>query len=114
MAWSNSTRKQRFNQHWERTRKLILERDHYQCQRWITDWRTGIKRKCLYPANEVDHIHRAKNGMPDDDRPENLEALCSFHHKQKTARESGEARVEKRRRREVESWYSHPAYRTPV
>lgn len=114
MSWSSSNRKARFNPGWERTRKLILERDNYQCQRWITDWRTGAKRKCLYPANEVDHIHRAKHGETDDDSPSNLEALCSYHHKQKTACESGESRVEKRRRREVDAWYSHPAYKRNV
>ena len=31
--------------------------------------------------------------------------------KQKTARESGEARVEKRRSREEAEWYSRPAFR---
>lgn len=110
--WFNSGRGARFNPGWERTRKMILERDSHRCQRWVTDWRTGGRRKCWLPANEVDHIHRAENGEPDDDSPENLEALCSYHHKQKTARESGDARIKKRRRREVESWYSHPAYRT--
>lgn len=89
---------------------MILERDHHQCQRWITDWRTGMRRQCLYPANEVDHIHRAKNGMPDDDSPENLEALCSYHHKQKTETESAEQRRENRERRKEAEWYSHPAY----
>ena len=62
-------------------------------------------------SNEVDHKVRAKNGEPDDDSPSNLWALCSYHHKQKTARESGEARVEKRRSREEAEWYSRPAFR---
>lgn len=89
---------------------MILERDHYQCQCWMVDWRTGVKRRCLYPANEVDHIRRAVDGEPDDDSPENLQSLCSYHHKMKTARESGEARRVNRRRREVEEWYAHPAF----
>lgn len=111
MAWSSSNRDARFNPGWERTRKRILERDHQRCQWIVTDWHTGAKHICGYPANEVDHKVRAKNGEPDDDSPSNLWALCSYHHKQKTARESGEARVEKRRSREEAEWYSRPAFR---
>lgn len=90
---------------------MILERDHYQCQRWITESNGLVRRKCLYPANEVDHIRRAVDGGPDDDSPENLEALCSYHHRQKTAQESAEQRRVNRERREEERWYSHPAFR---
>lgn len=110
MAWSSSHRRDRFNPGWERTRKLILERDRHRCQWPITDWRTGGERICACPANEVDHKVRAVNGV-DDDSPSNLWALCSYHHKLKTGRESGEARVAKRKRREEEAWYSHPAFR---
>ena len=87
MAWSSSNRDARFNPGWERTRKRILERDHHRCQWIVTDWHTGAKHICGYPANEVDHKVRAKNG------------------------ESGEARVEKRRSREEAEWYSRPAFR---
>lgn len=111
VAWSSSSRDARFNPGWERTRKWILERDHHRCQWIVTDWHTGAKHICGYPANEVDHKVRAKNGEPDDDSPSNLWALCPYHHKQKTARESGEARVEKRRSREEAEWYSRPAFR---
>ena len=65
MAWSSSNRDARFNPGWERTRKRILERDHHRCQWIVTDWHTGAKHICGYPANEVDHKVRAKNGEPD-------------------------------------------------
>ncbi|NMM98143.1 HNH endonuclease [Bifidobacterium olomucense] len=110
MAWSNSHRKDRFNPGWERTRKLILERDHHQCQRWITDVDGYTRHKCLAPANEVDHIRRALDGV-DDDSPGNLESLCHWHHVQKTANESAEQRKVNRERRKEAAWYSHPAYR---
>lgn len=111
MAWSSSERNSRFNPGWERTRKWVLEHDHHRCQWPVTDWRTGGESICGCPANEVDHKKRAKNGEPDDDSPSNLWALCSYHHKQKTARESGEARAEKNRKRREAEWYSRPAYR---
>ena len=46
MAWSSSNRDARFNPGWERTRKQILERDHYRCQWIVTDWHTGAKHIC--------------------------------------------------------------------
>lgn len=109
MAWSGSDRKQRFNPGWERTRKLILERDGYRCQWQVAD-EYGFKRACGRPANQVDHIVRGRNGV-DDDSPENLQALCQYHHEQKTCRESAEQRRENRERRKEEAWYSHPAFR---
>ena len=77
----------------------------------VTDWNTGERHLCGRPGNEVDHIVRAGNGMPDDDSPSNLQVLCSYHHMLKTERESADARVERRRRREEAEWYSHPAFR---
>ena len=49
------------------------------------------------------------NGV-DDDSPENLWALCQYHHSQKTAQESAEQRRMNRERRKEEQWYSHPAF----
>lgn len=111
MAWSSSSRKERLNAGWERTRKFILERDDYRCQQWVTESNGIVRHKCFRPANEVDHIVRSRSGGRDDDSPGNLQALCSYHHKLKTARESAEQRRENRERREEEEWYSHPAFR---
>lgn len=111
MRWSGSDRKARFNPGWERTRKLILERDHHRCQRWVTDSDGFTRHRCWAPANEVDHIRRAVDGGPDDDSPGNLEALCHWHHAQKTGSESAEQRRVNRERRKEAEWYSHPAFR---
>lgn len=106
MAWSSSDRKRRFNPGWARTRRIVLERDGYRCQ-WV---RADTGLRCGLPAHEVDHRRRALNGV-DDDRLSNLWALCPYHHKQKTAAESGEARRLKRERGREAEWYSHPAFR---
>lgn len=109
MNWYSSKRDARFNPGWDKTRKRILERDHHSCQWPVTDWNTGRTHLCGAPANEVDH--KVRNEVHDDDSPGNLWALCPFHHKLKTGRESAEARVAKRRKREEDAWYSHPAFR---
>ena len=54
-------------------------------------------------------MRRAVDGV-DDDSLSNLMALCHWHHAQKTARESMEARRAARERRGEERWYSHPAF----
>jgi len=41
--------------------------------------------RCPRPTTDVDHIVPRSRGGSDDDS--NLQPLCSFHHKQKTARE---------------------------
>lgn len=110
VAVFDGSRKARFNKGWAKTRKAILERDRWSCQRWVLDeW--GRKRRCGAPANEVDHIVRSDWGELDDDSPSNLEALCSYHHKLKTENEAAAARRERARRRKEERWYSHPAFR---
>lgn len=40
----------------------------------------------------------------------NLQSLCRWHHAQKTAVESAEARRRNREERRVAAWYSHPAF----
>lgn len=42
-------------------------------------------KRCAKPTTDVDHIIPRARGGSDDDH--NLQPLCSFHHKQKTARE---------------------------
>ncbi|NMM93883.1 HNH endonuclease [Bifidobacterium oedipodis] len=108
--WWKSQRDARFNPDWERTRKRILERDHHMCQWPVTDWNSGTAHICGRLGNEVDHKQRAGEGEPDNDDPSNLWTLCSWHHKQKTSRESGEARRLLGERRRRERWYSHPAF----
>lgn len=86
---------------------MILERDCHRCQ-WV---RADTGLRCGLPAHEVDHKRRAENGMPDDDSPSNLWALCPYHHKVKTGMESGQAKRERRERRREKAFYEHPAFR---
>lgn len=50
------------NKHWKKLRRLILERDNFQC------WMCGGK------ATQVDHLRPPRAGGTDD--PENLGAAC--------------------------------------
>lgn len=106
MSWYSSHRRERFNSGWARTRRLVLERAHYRCQ-WV---RADTGRPCGLPATEVDHIRRSRGGGKDDDSLSNLQALCHYHHAQKTHEESVESRLRNSRRRRLDRWYSHPCF----
>ncbi|MER5671146.1 hypothetical protein [Pseudonocardia alni] len=74
----------------------MLDRDGHQCT-----WKTGRDTWCGAEAREVDHI-----GDRDDHRPENLRALCTPHHRERTSRQANEIR-EQRRYRPAER---HPGF----
>lgn len=60
---------------WERTRAMVLKRDHYLCQ---------VCR--LRSAEAVDHIRPKARGGSDE--LDNLQAICGPCHRAKTASES--------------------------
>lgn len=83
MAWGND--KQRGNRHqrgygsdWEKIRKQVLKRDQHLCQPCHIEGRLTV-------ANQVDHIIPKARGGTDD--PTNLQAICGWCHKKKTANE---------------------------
>jgi 5-methylcytosine-specific restriction endonuclease McrA len=99
MAWENSDRKARLPADWQARRKRVLARDRYRCQAELS---TGAL--CLAPANQCDHIEHG-----DNHDESNLQALCAWHHKHKSAREGVEARKPRpSQRREPEQ---HPSLR---
>lgn len=82
-GWSGSLRGAELPANWHITQPRILARDGFQCQHVRQD--TG--RRCLEHARDVDHIiPHSQMGSDDDD---NLEALCKYHHGQKSGREGG-------------------------
>lgn len=85
-AWDHKgkTRHERgYDSNWYKIRKRVMERGGYLCQ---TCKREGVLTKAV----QVDHIiPKFKGGL---DCFENLEAICLRHHKEKTKKESQEAR----------------------
>lgn len=81
MAWSNDSRHKRgYGHQWDKTRRLVLERDKYLCQ-------PCMRKGKVHAANEVDHkLAKAIGGT---DAMANLEAINSVCHKIKTARDNG-------------------------
>lgn len=67
---------------WDRIRRRILRRDRWKCQ-----WPVATGGLCGEQANQVDHKVGAAQGV-DDHSDENLQALCRWHHDQKTGREA--------------------------
>lgn len=96
MGWESSDRRARLPADWAKRRAAVLKRDGYQCThvRWDTE------QRCAEPATECDHV---KPG--DNHSYENLQSLCGYHHAQKTARESAQARARER--------YARPSRRRP-
>lgn len=89
--WKGSDRRQTLPTNWPEITLRILRRDHHRCQHVRQD--TG--RKCGRQARDVDHVISYKDGGSDDDS--NLQALCTWHHRQKTGREGGTASGRSRR-----------------
>lgn len=67
-------------------RANVLRRDNYQCQ-WVRE-DTGLL--CLARATDVDH-----KDDPNDHRHANLQSLCGYHHRTKTAGQGGQANAAK-------------------
>lgn len=102
MAWSTSNRAKRLPGNWYVVRRVVLQRDEHRCTARLRDDSRGPRR-----ATDVDHI------VPGDNHDlGNLQSLCRWHHKQKTAVESAAARRASRgrqlRRRPAEE---HPGVR---
>ena len=92
--WAGSTRRQHLPPDWPHLRQQVLRRDSYQCT-WTTE-----QVRCPEPATDVDHIRGRTNHQLT-----NLRALCSWHHKKKTAIEGNTARTRRSTKRTPEQ---HP------
>lgn len=89
MAWgSKSGRTVPLPKAWPKIRGNVLRRDNWQCQ-WVRE-DTGLL--CLEKATDVDHIDGA-----DNHKHANLQSLCGYHHRQKTASQGGQANAAKGR-----------------
>ena len=85
-AWDHGgkTRQERgYGKSWEYARKQALIRDDYLCVRCRDE---GVYTR----AREVDH--KLPKHLGGTDHPDNLESICTPHHKQKTNQEAIDAR----------------------
>lgn len=96
MGWETSTRRAELPPDWRRIRRMILERDGHRCT-WLEDG-----GRCQAEATDVDHL---APGGPHT--PENLRALCRWHHARKSSSEGNASRHRHRARREEPP---HPGY----
>jgi 5-methylcytosine-specific restriction protein A len=103
--WTTSTRRPD-PPYWKALRHQVIVRANGLCE-FIYEAHPidpAIKR-CNYKANEVDHIINLASGGTDD--MSNLQLLCTYHHKQKTAQEAAKARKPKTERKPREA---HPGW----
>ena len=83
-SWETSDRKSRLPSNWTALRNLVLNRCGGRCEVIKSNG-----KRCWDKATDVDHIKRG-----DNHDPSNLQGICTWHHRRKTARESAEIRAE--------------------
>lgn len=82
-AWEGSTRRARLPHNWPKLRVQVMRRDQHTCQAVNEDG-----APCGLKATDVDHIIAG-----DNHDLSNLQALCTWHHRQKTAAEANAAKI---------------------
>jgi len=97
-GWKGSNRHATLPADWDLLRAYILRRDRGRCQHIRED--TG--KPCNQPATHVDHI--IPNSEGGTDGYNNLQALCAWHHQQKSGREGARGL----RRKKVQPPQPHP------
>lgn len=102
MPWSSSTRRADLPSNWDAIRRRILARDSHQCTAMMRDG----SRCPTTTGLEVDHIGDRRNHTD-----ANLQTLCAWHHKRKTAGESAAARRRSPRERRARPTEAHPGLR---
>ncbi len=103
MPWETSNRR-KDPPGWKAKRQVVIARALGQCEQSLSphDLPQATIR-CSYPGTDVDHIINLAKGGTDD--PANLQLLCTWHHKQKTARE---AQANRPKRTERHPGEKHP------
>ncbi len=92
--WDSSNRR-KDPPYWPQLRSQVIARANGLCEH---------ADSCTYKGIDVDHIvNLAKGGT---DSLQNLQLLCTWHHKRKTAQEAAEARGP--RQRETRTQGKHP------
>ena len=88
--WDSSTRR-KDPPGWKFVRQLVISRALGICEHISDpDIVTGLPYRCTYPGKDVDHIINLASGGTD--HLSNLQLLCDWHHKQKTAQEAAAKR----------------------
>lgn len=102
--WGSKPRREEPS-NWPQLRQHVISRAKGLCE-GTTDTGTeaGIQR-CTYPGRDVDHIKNLASGGTY--HLDNLQYLCLWHHKQKTAKEAAAAR---RPRSEKHPREQHPGF----
>ena len=88
MAWNNQTPNRPNSHQWQKLRKTTLHRDNHTCQLNYPG--------CTTTATEVDHISNLTTGGTN--KLDNLQAVCTNCHKQKTQHESLASRTRHKRK----------------
>lgn len=102
----DSSRRRKDPPYWPQLRSQVIARANGLCEYiYEPDLLDQTIRRCNYRANQVDHkVNLASGGT---DHIDNLQLLCDYHHKQKTAQEAAKARKPRTERHPREK---HPGW----
>lgn len=85
-AEGTPTRKERLPDNWAELRRLVEARAGGRCEAFM---KSG--KRCHDPGTDCDHVVRGTAGHDNDDLS-NLQWLCAWHHRMKTAAEANAAK----------------------
>lgn len=107
-GWQRTTPARPLPPDWPTRRLRVLRRDSYRCQT-----RSAAGVLCGAHASAVDHlVNRARGGSDDED---NLAAICTRHHTEKTQAEAAEgARLAREARPRFRPAETHPGALDPA
>ena len=93
MPWETSNRR-KDPPGWKALRQVVIAKAQGQCEQSLAPHDLPQSTiRCSYPGTDVDHIINVAQGGTD--HPSNLQLLCAWHHKQKTAQEAKANRIKR-------------------
>jgi 5-methylcytosine-specific restriction protein A len=116
--WADSSRRSILPPDWPAIRLAILTRDGHRCI-WLANHDDGGPsvylaggydpgQRCPSTATDVDHV-----GDPADHRPNNLRALCGWHHDRRSSQQGNNTRAALRAQLRLPA-EQHPGLSPPV
>jgi len=100
----DSSRRRKDPPGWKSIRQVVITRAQGQCEQSLAPLDLPQSTiRCSYPGTDVDHIINLAQGG--NESLDNLQLLCAWHHKQKTAQE---AKANRTKRTERHPGEKHP------
>lgn len=101
----DSRRRFYLSSQWQRIRKEVLERDHYECQWCASEGRLTTQADSVL---EVDHIKELEYYPEHALDKDNLRTLCKECHNKRHERFQFKGKAKKERKFREDEWWGYP------